>query len=505
MKPLLLHFTLATATFLAGCTATLESRPLSPSAAREGIGYVLPFTQWAITSTWRLDYCPDRKNPEANSGKDATLAVKVEAIARSEDDGGLAFVINPQDLQTLTSITTFNTKWHDGRNLISSINASVEDRTGQIVGNLAKTVVKIIPLTGIPNAPGGQGTPRSATIFCSDDAAKALDSAQTAKASLQARQGILKTANAALAAISRKAAAMGDSVDESTKQALSAAFDAVVKATREQSVAEEVLADSVKEISFSRIVAWPQDGDVFSGGPLRMDEKKFAAWLTPSSELPMIFFQVERTGSFGRATARLDLRPSDVLRRLPVDSDNPTLASPGSDPYQIPDTSSKGLRYRMPARGVLVVCWRSPCSAQDYAGRVAAFEGPVAQLGYVNVLPFRSRAFGSNAFTAEINIDGSLKSVGYEQKAAPAEVATGAIADATTQVAAVLDPTARLQAGNAYLKALKERRAALEALKDDPIADETSILDSETALLNAELERLKAEIALEELRAMRSQ
>jgi hypothetical protein len=107
-----------------------------------------------------------------------------------------------------------------------------------------------------------------------------------------------------------------------------------------------------------------------------------------------------------------------------------------------------------------------------------------------------------------MNLDGSLKSVGYEQKAAPAEAATGALADAATQLSSVLDPTARLQADTAYLKALKDKRDALELLKTpeiDAAAKETSDLDAETTLLNARLNRLKAEIALEELRATQTQ
>jgi hypothetical protein len=111
----------------------------------------------------------------------------------------------------------------------------------------------------------------------------------------------------------------------------------------------------------------------------------------------------------------------------------------------------------MSASGALVACWDSPCGSAG-PSRIAAFPGPVVQLGYVNVLPFRSRAFGSNSMSAEFNADGSLKSVGYEQKAAPAEGATGALADAADQLSGALDPTARLTRGTAYLEALKTRR-----------------------------------------------
>jgi len=160
----------------------------------------------------------------------------------------------------------------------------------------------------------------------------------------------------------------------------------------------------------------------------------------------------------------------------------------------------------MPAGGSLVACWRSPCGSSDTEGVLAKLDTPVVQLGFVNVLAFRSRIFGTNAFSADFAVDGSLKAVTYEQKTAPAEVATGAVADATSQLSGVFDPTTRLQSQTAYLKALKERKDALEALRDkapDPVAAEQASLDSDTALINAQIANLKAQIALEELKAKR--
>lgn len=64
----------------------------------------------------------------------------------------------------------------------------------------------------------------------------------------------------------------------------------------------------------------------------------------------------------------------------------------------------------------------------------------------------------------------------------------------------------RLQAGTTYLTAFKARRDALEALREaelDPVANKISALGAETALFNARLARLQAEIALEQLQATR--
>jgi hypothetical protein len=158
----------------------------------------------------------------------------------------------------------------------------------------------------------------------------------------------------------------------------------------------------------------------------------------------------------------------------------------------------------MPVAGRLVACSVKLCNSLLTDGLLATFEGPIAQLGYVNVLPFRTRTFGSNTFAAEFAANGSLKSAGYEQKAAPAEVASGAVADTVGQLADVLSPTARLNASTTYLKALKDQRDAYESTQPDPNAAasaQASALGADTALLNAKIANLNAQIALQELEA----
>jgi len=176
--------------------------------------------------------------------------MKIDSVAGSEDDGDLAFMVNPQELQTLTSITAFEAKWHDGRNTLSSVNASLEDRSAQVVGNVVKTAVKILPLFGVPAAPGepgAAGAPR-AQHFCADGMDKKLAAAKAAKATLLARQGVLKAANDALADVAGRAAAMGAAVDEATKSDLSKALKVATDAAKAQLAAEEDLSGALKPI-----------------------------------------------------------------------------------------------------------------------------------------------------------------------------------------------------------------------------------------------------------------
>lgn len=482
---------------LTGCTGTLVSTKVQPGGPREGIGYSLPFTQWATTVTWRLDYCPDKADLTANGGADAHVLVKVDAIAGAADDGTMSFIIDPRLLQTSTSVTSFGAKWYEGTNNLQSINASVEDRSGQVIANVVKTAAKVIPLVAGAGAP--PSTPPKASILCSDTSTAALKAAKAAKGDLDAANSAVEAAAETLTAANARVAALGSAVTDAAKADLDKAYAALALAKSRQADVATALEGALAKISIVRKLEWPTTSEQFSGEPLLPDSTAFEKWFDPGSppRPRPVYFQIERRGTFGRLPARADMRAGAPA----PDPANPIKVEAGDAAYKTPDDSSPGLRYRMMARGRLVVCSTSPCGSADPASVIASFDGPVAQLGYVNVLPFRSRAFGTTSFTAELAPDGSLKSYGLEQNTALFEGATGAVADAATTLSGVFDPTAKLNSKTAYLKALKDYQTALTASKpspDDPTADETTSLNAETTLLNARLAKLKAEIALQQ-------
>lgn len=130
----------------------------------------------------------------------------------------------------------------------------------------------------------------------------------------------------------------------------------------------------------------------------------------------------------------------------------------------------------------------------------------MAQLGYVNVLPVRTRRFGNTVFAAEFTAIGALKSAGYEQKAAAAEgVATafGSVVDATVPVINHMNQaeTRARAAELAELEFLKKRRDALAALADSSnaeIAASAQALSAETALNAARISNIDSQILLAE-------
>ena len=501
----------ASALALGGCTKTLDVAPLTAAGPRTGVGYVLPFTQFTTTVSWRLDYCPDPAKPDLNKGLDPQIVVKVEAVAGGADDRDLAFMLDPQALQSLTSVTTFSARWQDGRNLFSTINMSADDHSAQIIGNVVKTAVKIVPLAlGMPAPGGGKNKPAAVPEeACGLGMREAVQKATAARLTLQVANNDVDNATDALKQASGKVVAMGAAVDEKSSKALSDALDALTTAKLTQAAAAEDLVNKLKPISYARKFVWPEDSNSFSRPPVELDDAILHKWIrTPEKrkKVEPIYLQIERRGSFGRA-------PQVLRYEKSADPNSGTssyigvTADAGDVDYALPSAAQRGLRYRMPAAGRLVACSTTPCRSTNSDGVVASFDAPIVQLGYVNVLPFRSRAFGSNSFSAEFAADGSLKAAGYEQKTAPAESLSGAIADATGQIAGTLDPATRLQAQTTYLKALKDNRDALEALTakiPDPLAAVTGGINAEKALLDAKLARLNAEIALEEAQAKRN-
>jgi hypothetical protein len=206
----------------------------------------------------------------------------------------------------------------------------------------------------------------------------------------------------------------------------------------------------------------------------------------PTVESDPVYFAIERIGTFGRDPA-LSPQPAE------------------------PDQALKGIRYWMPAQGRLLVCKALPCASNNIEAILVKADGRISQLGYIGVMPVHTKAFGSTSFSATFDAVGGLKTAGYEQKAAPAVVASGAFASAADQVApvlAALSPAARVKRETVALEAAKKQRDALAALQADPnqaTRDAATALEADTALLQAEISNRQAKAALDALAAAQPQ
>jgi hypothetical protein len=456
---------LAGAILLGGCSHSLIVKPHGLSDGESGATYVLPYTKYDVTMTWRVAAC-DLANPK--------LAFKAEIVQGLADDGAHAYTIDPASLQTLTSIGTFSAKYREGTNMLETISVAAEDRSAAIIGNIVTSFAKLAPLALAPA--GG----RSSACTPAAEAALALVSAK--KPLLDELNAKIGASTAEIARLTAKSLTMGTAIDNATKAALGAEIDKLANLQTQQKALSGVMADALKTISYTRKVEWPDSSAIVDGGPYALDTIVVARWFVSAprpADIPLAYLQLERAGSFGK-----DPR------------------APGFTSSQV--AGDAGLRYRIPARGRLVVCTVKPCASSDVANVVAVAEGQVAQLGYVNILPVRNRTFGSTVFSASFTPVAGLATVGYEQKAAPLEGATGALADAAGKIGGVFDPLARTKADADYLEQLKRKRdasAALEVSPGDPNAEAKAALDADTSLLTAQAVNLEAQIKLAELRA----
>jgi hypothetical protein len=436
-------------------------------------------TQFEITATWQIEDCPVAGK---NDLKEPLVALSLEAKPRAIDDGDFAFAINPEALQSLSNVTTFEAKFHENSNMLASINASVEDRTGQIIGGLVKTGGSLLRLTALGRPEGSSD--EKPILHCSKEVEGSLKKARTKKAELALAASELRAATQSLASQTAEAASLGFSVSEKVKEELSSARARLSKAQAGVTIATRSFQAAIKPISYKTKRYWPKQSSEFAVGPIVPPETRLRSWLESGTKGPNIiplYLQIEAATTFG-------INPTEKAQPIKVDERG----------------LIEGIPYRQPAAGRLVACTANPCKSSDLENVVASFDVSIAQLGVVHTIPFTSRTFGNNNFAVEFAEDGRLKMVKHGQASAPGEVAVGALSSSAGAIADAFDPLERIKRQNEYLAQLRTRADALEALNnetDSSISDETGALNAQAALTQAKIAELQARITLAELTA----
>jgi hypothetical protein len=475
---------------VSGCATSVTVQPFDGEEEYlAGVPHILPFTQYKATITWRVTECVAAT---ASAPSTVKIGTKVEIVDGYADDMSQAYLIDPTQLESALSISNFRVTYFEGRNQISTINASSEDRTAQVITSVAAGVGKL----AVAAAAGGGAGPQA----CSDEVAEAVSAVDTMETDLETLNGRVKAAQAALKAVTDKIATMGASVDDASRAQLATAIDTLTNETRAQAAKVRELAEQLALISRKQEVRWPEASDVFRSAALSLPGETLDRWasVTTATRTSLlasteVYFSIETIGSFGRL-------PQPPVT-LPPGQDGRTI-----DPAS-PSRAVEGLPYRIPANGRIVACATSPCSS-DSSDIYASLQGPVAQLGYVNVLPIRTRRFGNTVFAAELTPIGGLKSAGYEQKTAAAEsmaTAFNGVVDAGVSYLNYRagDETRAQEADLAQLNYLQQRQAALRAQLDDPnaaIVEATEALSAETELDRARIASVETQILLIESR-----
>ena len=451
-----------------GCSTDVAVRrvDLEDGKTRAGIPYPLAFSRFEIGITRQVIDCP-------SDGILIAAKAEIKGPTAAPDPDNL-FVIDPTSIAGAFKTSDLLVKYSEATGSPSSLNATVEDRTAQVIANIAGIAVSTAKLVALPGVPAA-----APTTACSDAAVAALAQAKSLAPKVAAARKIVESRTGDLKSVQDKLAAMGVNADERTKRELADKYSALQSATADLDAVSADLDKALAVIVDKRVVLWPARGNEADGFD-EVDPDVLGRWTRRPLAEP--------------ASSRV----SFALRSMAGDGHDP-----GKEAALDP---SRGIPVRQPVKGSLKVC--RPTCKDDV---IAQTTSDVLQLGYVYYLPCQSRPFSSMVCSLTIADSGRLTSMGNNSKVATAEALSGSLqglVDKATEVKQTRADAAtkRLEAQTAYLKALADRDAALAASKKGDVqgnAGAQAALNAASEQLTAKSAALDAQNALDDPRFKR--
>lgn len=216
--------TLAAALALGACTS-LETRPTyavsSPERAFKGHSYALPMLQYEVVVGYKLVSCPGSKDAQ---GKPTSLAFKVETVAASDHVAGERYTIDYSALSSIFKVTDFSIEEYQRTGTLKAMNASAEDKTGDVIKSAvelgisgASLLAPPIAALGVAHAATDDGGVTKAIeallnegtltrrLECTDTALQALADADKARADIKALNPAIAKETRAIDAITIRA------------------------------------------------------------------------------------------------------------------------------------------------------------------------------------------------------------------------------------------------------------------------------------------------------------
>lgn len=458
----------------AGCTTHLDAVRMNKDAVPPvaGAPYFLNFTQFTVNVARRLR-CED-----AATQQPFAVAVSIEVTPAEARDPTRAYVIDLASLQSALKVSNVEVEYYDDGTL-KSVNASAEDRSGEVLKSTVSTLGKL----AVAGVTFGAAKDQAASA-CTDAARKAQDAVVRLTREIAAKTAQLKDRTEQLERVTALSAVVGKDWPAAERRRFSAEIDAVYQDRIALRTLQEALKAETRNITVTSTATWPPDGETFVSSAATIPDlaaSTLKSWGASDSDVSAlqaasrVFLRLEPAGAFGRTA------PCGTA---------------------CADDAVKGLKYRVPVPGRLVACTTPDCAAGE---RIDAVDGLVSQLGPVFVLSLDSAPFSNRKVTAAFAQTGLPTKLGVQSITASAETAAtsiGAAVDTALAARAKLVPTPleRLQSETALLKARKDLADAQKALApptSDPQADATRAFAADTALAQAELANLQARAALD--------
>ena len=489
---------------LAAACASLDVEPIKPGP-QSGLKYDLPMTQFQIDISRRATAClsKDGKNDLTPGGR---LIIgneaKVKAITVSDPDR--IYAIYPDSLSTVLNKASLSVEYHSGTRRLKSINATVEDQAGPAIISAIKTAA------GLGSLPAGTGS--FSQMKCKSGLEKEIKKARDQKLKMKQATRELEAANLKVTNLKAQIAsnASPDLLENLTKALIEQKAKASVLVGEQKKYADLSEPSVIKHSQ----ITWPVNADEFEfekaekpkgeKDPEKTEtpegEKNPEKTETPEGEKdPEKTETPESKHKFNLTREQLkkllgnvSLSESDLAdindklalaifivnqekyARKVSDNSKPITVTPTEEP-----STTNGVFYREPAKGRLIIKPKTGSSNKIVHNKV--YE--ISQLGFVDVIPIRSKIFESVEFSAEFDKKGRLVKSGYKQTSAPV---TSATPIAETLGGLKRARQAQRDADLAAEIARLENEKKLQELKDPPDPGEVDLVDTIISELEAE-------------------
>jgi hypothetical protein len=491
---------------LGGCTTQLNATRVTSDnpVPTTGAPYFLNFTRFEITATRRVAACES----EVDNKKIPALVIEtqLEAKRSEERDPVRHYVVDLESLQSRLKNTEVIIGYYDS-GALKSLNASAEDRTGEVISSVVTTLGKAV--VGL----AGAGARAAGDPVCNEATAAAVAAVAKNKESTAALTKQLEQDVASLQHLTAIATALGKAWDASDRRRLATAMDAAQdKRLKLAALAEELKAD-LSKISVVGTRKWPANGDVLASTDAlfpALTSAQILKWGSPDFDDKDFQNMVAATAVWARLEATTALKRT--LCTQPVDQDDKDEAA--AKVQACAGDAAAGLKYRIPVPGRLLLCSTTRCveSTDEKVDEIHLDQpGLISQLGPIFVLPLKSTVFSNKSVQAAFAENGMPQTLGVKSSASAEKAAAtfGTVTEQflTARSSVVTNKLERVKAETELLKAeaeLATAKKALEPPKVDPLAEQkeaTGAFQADTALLDAELANIKARAALEEARA----
>lgn len=520
---------------LSGCVTQLSTTRDTVRSdydqALNGASYALPMIQYDVKVAYKVAGCPVFNR--ATNQYDGDVTLKIETTPTSSYVAGERFHIDYRALTSLLKTTDFTLETHDTGTL-KAINATAEDKSGDVIKSLVDTAISAASIgAGSPFAAAAandkaeaeadrllqQAVVNAGRLLCTDATAQMIADRKIKMDRVETITGLLKANTKAADLIGVRA---------NLKLSQKGDRPALLKLHRDQiSLGEELstLQDAMNEIdkklSFEDRWTWPIDPkSAASKQPMSSRgqawaEELFDIQLSARAIDPTILRTLIAGVQDPAVKALLEARLKDlppvclsadlgpclanyvqVYASLETDQ---TPARPCTTPAAgshtaawraqydaCPATDSDdaladdGVFVREPIRSRLVLCdLATPCYRTT---RKPLYEGPLTttpQFGQLRFIRMKNGPFQNNALGLSLAKDGTIEKLQYGEKSAVAATALASISSAASKIDGYQAKLAdqREQEAKDAKDAIKAARTDAADIRNDKVAELQAQID----------------------------